>query len=56
MTFDRTAIVVGDDIALVDELVFQPLMWAFNMIMSRVFVDRCAKVPLAERDHLVHTF
>ena len=56
VTFDRTAIVVGDDIALVDELVLQPLMWALNMIVSREFVDRCAKVPLAERDHLVQTF
>ena len=56
MTFDVAAIVVGDDGALVNQLVIQPLMRALEMIVRREFLNRPAKVSLPERDHLAKTF
>jgi hypothetical protein len=52
-TLDRTAVVVGGSASLIDELVSQPLMRAFQVVMSREFFHRSTEMALAKWDHLV---
>ncbi len=52
-TLDCAAVVVGRACSRLDQLVAESLMRTFEMIVRSEFLDRCAKLSFAERDHLV---